>query len=357
MCLPDSRRHASRQTRRPSLACTVPLVVALLVSGWATPAAASSLVEGRFALLRTQDAAVARVAYRLATENLDLCRQAAASQPGFIMHDIAQYDPADRPGAARAYRLGSRIAVMAVVEGSPADRAGLRADDQLEAVNGRGLDTARNDGPATARFVERAQWVVAEEMRKGAVTLHVSGAGGGRDVRFTAAAGCPSQVELVPGSTINAWADGARVMVTDAIVARCPTDNELAIVIAHEMAHNILGHRKRLARAGIATSSLLPISAVGLAMVRATEEEADRFAVRMTAAAGYDLGGTAPFVGGLLEANGLSNDAASTHPHAARRLALLKAAITMYASAERDAAYGRGGTANTSRSGRVSGKM
>jgi hypothetical protein len=248
------------------------------------------------------------------------------------------------------------MGMMAVVEGSPAQLAGLTTNDELESVNGRALESADAGGPATRDFVERARRVLAEEMRKGDLTLRVSTAGASRAVQFTPELGCPSDVELVPGTAVNAWADGERVMVTDAIVAQCATDDDLALVIAHEMAHNILRHRQRLARAGIANSSLLPTSAVGLARVRETEEEADRFAVQMARSAGYVLSGATSFLGGLLEANGLSSGAASTHPQAGRRLALLRAVIAKE-GVRAPSPYSRGGIAKTSRAALVSGKM
>jgi hypothetical protein len=301
-------------------------VLALVALTWGGSAAASS--ANRFDNLRVQQARVASVAYKLAIASRPLCRAAAAPQAGFLPHDLAQYAPLDRPGAARAYGLGSRIGVMAVASGSPAANAGLRAGDQLEAVNGRPLATiVTPEGAPTMAFVDEARRVIDEELRHGAVTLSLVSGGSRRDIHFTAALGCPSDVQLVPGADVNAWADGARVMVTDAIVARCPTDDDLALVIAHELAHNLLHHRRRLALAGLSENTLLPVSSVGLAAVRAAEVEADSYAVRMAGAAGYDLGRAASFMAGLLKTNGMAGALASTHPEARQRLALLTAAI------------------------------
>lgn len=241
------------------------------------------------------------------------------------MHSLAQYALADRPGAAASFGLAHGIAVEVVVPGSAADRAGLTADDQLVSVNGIML-TAPTDAAPSRDAIDGAETILVVELSKGTVALRVSRAGGTREVRLDAVSGCPSRVELVLANDVNAWADGERVMITSATLARCRTDDELALVIAHEMAHNILQHRRRLG-ATAAGQGLLPVTSAGSAAMRDTEEEADRFAIGMMGAAGYELRQAAPFMARLLEANGPSTRRGATHPNSLRRLALLKAEI------------------------------
>jgi predicted Zn-dependent protease len=161
-------------------------------------------------------------------------------------------------------------------------------------------------------------------MRHGAVRLRLSGPGGERTVTFSAQTGCPSIVELVTGPELNAWADGVRVMVSEGLVRRSASDDDLALVIGHEMAHNLLHHRQRLAAEGVLASRLLPLTEAGTAAMRETEEEADALAVRLAANASYDLSGAVSFLGGLMDGRGA---VAATHPDPDRRLALLRAAI------------------------------
>lgn len=305
----------------------------MLATLWAVPALAGPATPTqRFDLLRAQDLRVAAVSYRLSIANRGLCQSGLAPQAGLILHGIEQYGPGDRAGAARIYGLGREVGIMAVVADSPAARAGLMAQDQLIAVNGVPLRGASGpgNGVQTRALVEQAQQILAGEMAKGEVRLAVAGPRGERVVRLRADWGCPANVELVPSGEINAWADGARVMLTDAILAQCASDDDLALVIAHELAHNFLHHRARLALAGLPDSRLLPVSAAGSARIRETEEAADRLAVQIAGTAGYDLGGAAAFLDALLDANGLSRGAAATHPEPVRRLTLLRAAIAAF---------------------------
>lgn len=191
-------------------------------------------------------------------------------------------------------------------------------------MNGRALDTAETistTGSARAA-VDLAQDILAEEMAKGTVVLRIFRASEIREVRFTAAIACMSTVELVTGDEMNAWADGERVVVSEGIVARCSSDDDLALVIAHELAHNVLHHAQRLAAMGRKAA----LSAADLAEKRDTEEKADELGVRLATAAGYDLRNAPQFLTGLLDANG-PDPAAGTHPATARRLALMRTEI------------------------------
>jgi hypothetical protein len=301
-------------------------LLALLGAAWEAPAsAATGPPPGRWEKLRAHELRIAGVTYQLSLANRGLCRGALAPQLGFVLHGIEQYGAADRPEAARRFGLASYVGVMAVVAGSPAQRSGLATDDQLVSVNGRALSATMASSAAPTRApVERAQHILSEEMGKGAVSLRVAGASGLRDIRFAAEAGCASSVELATGDEVNAWADGQRVVVSEGIVAQCGTDGDLALVIAHELAHNLLHHSRRLAAGG--SVRRLRLTGSGSAEMRETEEEADRLGVRLARAAAYDLSDAVAFLGALLRADGAAG-AAATHPAPARRLALLRAAI------------------------------
>lgn len=329
----------------------VGLAAALIAATGALPVAAGA--ANRFDELRQQDSRVAGVAYRLATADPSQCRARPVPQLGFVIHSLAQYALRDRPGVAANFNLSEGVAVEAVIAGSPADQAGLAANDRLLSVNGVALVAALDLAP-TRDAVEDAQRILVGELTKGAATLRVAGVDGERTVPFDAARGCPSRVELVLTDDVNAWADGQRVIITAATLSQCRTDDELALVVAHEMAHNILQHRRRLGAVG-GGQGLLPETAAGSAAMRQTEEEADRFAVGMMQSAGYDLQQAEPFLARLLEANDPAARGSATHPGPVRRLALLKAAVTSARLATRPAQSGSRISGKTSASARASG--
>ena len=79
------------------------------------------------------------------------------------------------------------------------------------------------------------------------------------DRRSQAEQGCASRFQVVAGRSLNARADGRYVQVTTALAAYAADDQELAAVLAHEFAHNVLRHRiaPRRGRASGAASSAI----------------------------------------------------------------------------------------------------
>lgn len=293
----------------------------------ASVSAAASPPLNRWEQLRAQDLRVAGVAYRLSVLNAGLCPNALAAQRGFVLHSIEQYDLADRQGAARSFGLTSGVGVMAVVANSPAERSGLKPDDQLVSANGRALSVAESAaiGAPSNLAVAFAKSVLAKAMAKGEVILRVSRGGAFHDLRFTADSGCASDVELVTAAEPNGWADGQRVVLTDGMLALCASDGDLALVLGHEFGHNLLRHSEQLATLGSA-SARLGLTEARPAGTREIEEEADKLGVRLARGASYDLRDALAFLARLLEAESVGSSAA-THAAPARRLALFKAEI------------------------------
>jgi len=259
------------------------LILVLLAALALAPAPATAAGDDRFEALRALDARVGAIAFRLSVANSGRCAGATALQDGLVLHSIEQYGGADREAAASAYRLGAHIGVMAVVPGSPADAAGLSADDQLVSANGRALRASGDGSGAEPRgFVTAAERILADEYAQGAVTIGVLRDGHPFDLRLVPRPGCAARIEMLPGRGVNAWANGERIMVSAGLALRATSDDALAMVIGHEMAHNLLGHRlhgHRRAR---------------------FEEEADRLGFALALAAGYDGGRAMAGLAGLV---------------------------------------------------------
>lgn len=53
---------------------------------------------------------------------------------------------------------------------------------------------------------------------------------------------CTFPVQVADDDALNAWADGKAVYITPVMISFTSNDEELAMVLAHEYAHNVLGH-------------------------------------------------------------------------------------------------------------------
>lgn len=287
----------------------------------AAPAQAASAQEAALEAMRGLDARVAAVGHRLAVANRDLCRR-LRYLPGFAVHDISQYGGGFREAAIRAFGLGSRPALLAVPEGTPAERAGLVRDDLLVRIDGAPVPIP--DGGDFAEM-ERLFDFVDRAFADGSGTVEVRRDGRPISVTVAADQGCASRFQLVPSRRENALADGHYVQITTALAALVPDDQQLAAILAHEFAHNVLGHRSRLDAADV-DRGFFGNFGRSARLVRESEVEADRLSVHLLDRAGYDM--TAPVrfwsdFGG----RGLNFLGSPTHPNHRRRIAAFEAEI------------------------------
>lgn len=96
---------------------------------------------------------------------------------------------------------------------------------------------------------------------------------------------------VVRDRAANAFAIGAgRIYVNDGVILGCENEAEVAAILAHEMGHQQAGHF-RAAAASTGRDEANPrveLGAVTQELDPAKEREADRLALRILAAAGYD---------------------------------------------------------------------
>lgn len=239
--------------------------------------------------LVAEDQRVSAVAYRLAVANAELCED-IGPQWGMTLHSLAQYGPRLRPAVRDRFDIGGDVAVSTVVAEGPAGKAGLVAGDRIVAINGHALAPAAYP-PARAagsyRQVEAALALLAQSPEQGA-TLGVRRGDQVASIVITPRPGCAYDTQVTPGRDINASADGRHIFITSGFVSYAVTDPELALILGHELAHNVLHHRAQLDRTGFARRLLgnLGSSPANLARV---EREADYVGLYLEARAGYDI--------------------------------------------------------------------
>ena len=258
------------------------------------------------ARLHAEDMRVATMSWRLATANAALCPSVVAV-PGFSLHALSQYRPAQRAAAAAQFGLRNRVVVAAVAPESRAARAGLRAGDAILIVDG--VSAGTTEAEAGYAPVARVEAMLESALAHPPVTLRVERVGSERDVQFTGDRGCASRVQIVGGKSINAQADGRYVQINTAMLDFVESDDELAVIVAHEMAHNFLRHRARN------TPS------------KEAEYAADRLGVWLMARAGYDVDAVVPFWTRLERRTNAGIFADGTHPSVKKRLAAVSAAV------------------------------
>lgn len=236
--------------------------------------------------LQALDQRVLSVGHRLSVAATDLC-EGGVPIAGFLIHDLSQYPVSARADVRRVFGFDTAPQVLATAEGGAAAGAGLRIDDAIVAIEGQGValaDDASNSYRRTAAVVDAVEAAVAD----GDIALSVERSDGAHEISWRAERGCPSRFGTRTGQSLDALADGIEVQVNVALVEFAGDDGELAAVVAHEFAHNLLRHRARLNAAGVNRGFFGQFGRSGR-MVRMTEEEADRLSVYLVARAGYPV--------------------------------------------------------------------
>ncbi|NYD89963.1 M48 family metallopeptidase [Sphingomonas melonis] len=263
-----------------ALLCVAPVLLGLVPS-----AATAQDSAATFAALRAVDGRMAGIAYRLTTANAALCRELAPT-PGWAIHAIDQYDAPLRDQARKSFGFETPVAVEAVVPGSPAAAAAVQAGDSIVAVDGKRLDAAAPGKSASSATRDAAAATIASLPADRPLRVDLMRDGRARSVSIAASPGCRSAFEVLLGPGMDASADGRIVQIGVRFFERY-SDDEVAVVVAHELAHNILHHARRLDAAGVKRGLLSEVGRNGR-LFRLTEDQADQLGMYLLRNAGYD---------------------------------------------------------------------
>jgi hypothetical protein len=255
--------------------------LALALSLALLPAGAGA-EEVPFAAIRDTEVRLATTGYRLAIGNATLCDRLRPGL-GLQLHTLRQYQPDVREAAQAFFGFEGQVAVEGVVAGSPAERAGVRAGDTIVAINDAPPpDAAASTGTEQLIAVEQR---LSDLPTQAPVAMTVRRDGRERRVSVVPVAQCRSRYELLISSSWDASADGDMVQLGTRFMEL--GDEAAAVIVAHELAHNILRHPDRLRVAG-AGSGVLAEFGRSARLYRRTEDEADLLSVYLLANAGYD---------------------------------------------------------------------
>jgi hypothetical protein len=193
--------------------------------------------------LNLQDARLVAVAFRLARANADTC-PLAETAAGWSLHDLAQYDPAEREAVRRRFGLDDRYpAVLATAPDGPAAAAGLRVGDILTAVNGQPLNEPLENAPSYAPM-ERQAAALNAALAQGPVRLIVRRDGRTQTIALTGVPACVTDPQIILTSDMTARSEGRVLQVSLPLAEYAADDAELAFIVGHELAHGILDRHK-----------------------------------------------------------------------------------------------------------------
>ena len=203
-------------------------------------------------------ARVERVALAVLRGGRQLCGTHVAPTLGLAYANRESFNPALQPAADELLGFDEHLKVTRIVEGSPAAKAGLQIGDVLTAIQGRMVPSGPGAGEAFAGLL-RAMPVAGRP-----VALAVERAGVAQQLAVTPELVCDFDVTVLESDEVNAYTNGRTLRVMSGLLGMVINDDELALVLAHEVGHNILNHlavQKLQAMGGAVAGAMMDILA------------------------------------------------------------------------------------------------
>lgn len=274
------------------------------------------------------------VGHRILVAGTDLCGDKIKPTFGLTFTTAIMFQ-GDTQAAARDAGFSDMIDVTGIVTGGPAALAGLRAGDRLVSAGGsadfapgkpgmEAIDTAFKG----AKVGEPLSIVVLRNGER--VPLAV-----------TPIASCNYPTVIATNPQLNAFADGEKIVIYSGMMKFAQTDEELALVVGHELGHNLrdhIGSKRTNAVIGAVLDGILGAllrtntggimsNAAANAYSTDFEAEADYVGLYLAARAGYQIDDAPKFWRRMAVENPNAISHASTHPATSERFVALQAAI------------------------------
>ena len=231
------------------------------------------------------------------------------------------------------YEIDGRLLLTYVIPSSSAFKSGLRSNDEIVSIN---------DIKAT---IDKEKFhKELEKLRAKSDSLKViyKRQGEERVATFDPDLICNYPILLVQNDSVNAFANGSQIGITTGMIRFAQKDEQLGLVIAHELGHNIMDHISKL-RTNSLLGTIVDLAAAyygvntqgvfGQAGARMYsqefEAEADYVGIYYMERAGYSIDNVADFWRDMaVEHPGSINQShASTHPATPERFLEINAAI------------------------------
>ena len=243
----------------------------------AAPAFAAPKAEtvAAYRAIASQDARLAAVGHRLANANAGFCSHKMGFNPGWVLHDVAQYPDAEAANAVFGFTQPVQVAF--VVAGGDAETQGVKAGDGLIRIGNRDIASFAQNMKTGVERLDAVRTFLNDLWSPNYLApLRVQRGTETRELLFQLNPVCASHFWVDASNKIEAGADGDQVRVTSALIDFVTSDDELAAVAAHELAHNLLGHPVGSADTRKRKS------------ITTTELEADQLSIWLLTNAGYD---------------------------------------------------------------------
>lgn len=236
------------------------------------------------------------------TANSELCPKTRIAI-GVKTHSLSSYSKRLRSAAGRVLGADEHPRIFHIANGSPAAIAGLKRGDIILDDEGKPAKLSRDTW--NNLLADNALMV-----RRGSENITIN---------VAPVISCSYDLRLSNRSAINAFADGRNITVTAGMMDFVESDSELALIVGHELAHNTMGHIRKVLGNYI-------VSFGATRHTRPFESEADYVGLYYLVRAGYSPENVESFWQRLATKAPRGISRAKTHPTFPDRYLRIKAA-------------------------------
>jgi hypothetical protein len=257
------------------------------------------------------------VADTVALAGAPLCEGRSKAHTGMRSWSHDNMGP-QAPQSSARQRPDHSVAVFAIAKNGPAAKAGLRPGDKITSINGASIPAMAG---AMSIYASKMETALAQ---RGPILVGYTRGDERHVARIEPAQACDYRVVFSNSPMVNAATDGQSVTVMRGLVNFLSRDEELALVVGHEIGHNVLGHFQRGRALGHQAG---PFTPGAQASMRQFEREADYVGLYFVALAGYDMEAAIRSAQRMASQGPLGDRGSDTHPSQAERYAALQATL------------------------------
>ena len=282
------------------------------------------------------------VASRVVTSGADMCGDKIGAFYGFDYWNQDSFNAAMKAPAKAKYNVSEQFKILNVTPQSPAEKSELKAGDILVSIDNWLVPL----GKESAKQVKEKLALSGKTFSP--VQIVVNRDSVEKTVSITPVKSCDFSVELAPDDVKNAYADGKNIVVYKGMMDFFKTDEEIALVVSHELAHNSMKHldaKQKNATVGGFFGLLLDVAAAtagvntngdftrlgaglaGNAYSVGFEQEADYVGLYFMKKANYNIEHAAEFWRRMAVSNSQAITMKTSHPTTPERFVAIESTV------------------------------
>ena len=286
---------------------------------------------------------VKNIGFKINNSNADICKKVGFSSGITYANNhslgikISKYFPAE-------LNIDDQVSIIHIANNSSAEKAGLKVGDKIMEIDNYEFPKGKKAVQKVLKYFEKKDSNKTQEIK-------IQRNGEIKSLSFEKDKICDYPIILTQDNIVNAFADGERILMTQGIVNYSKDENEIALIIAHELAHNDRGHLEAKKK------NMLVLGSVGFILDLMTiyysggtaggnaqntdlwtqigaqaysvefEKDADYGGVYYAERAGYDISNAHEFWERIWSENPKRIAISSTHPATAERYIQIKKTV------------------------------